>query len=411
VRICFVTTEYTLHPPYGGIATYTRDAARWLVAHGHEVHVVLVSRAGLHDVEEDAGVIVHTVPTQRIRPRRLLACAARIPGLSFLQEAYAGWDLLENSVGAWKAVYRLSKPKLFDVIEAADFSGLGFWGTFRPWRPAPIVIRSHGYLNRDLPGWDRVGAHFQLALERYSVRHADFVLAVSAERVTHYQAMFGVDPTKIGGLVSGVVMPEQPPSDAPADQDEKGVTVLYVGRVELRKGCDILIEALRIVHQQQPSVRVTFVGSIADDMKQAFAAFLEDTTSWVQYVGAVPQEQVIAYLRQGDMIVLPSRFETLPRVLIEALAAGVPQVASSANGIPEIVQHGVTGFVVDPITPETFAEAIICLSSSPELRSLMSQRSRERALARFEINSVMEKQVRVYRALAAGEPPLRVLAD
>ena len=63
------------------------------------------------------------------------------------------------------------------------------------------------------------------------------------------------------------------------------------------------------------------VGPIADDMQAAFAAFLEATTPWVRYLGAVPQEQVLNHLRQGDMIVLPSRFETLPRILMEALAA------------------------------------------------------------------------------------------
>ena len=128
MRICFLTTEYALHPPYGGIATYTREAARWLAAKGHEVDVVLVARAGPHGVREDAGVMVHTVPTQRIKPRRLLAYAARIPGLATLEDAYAGWNLLENSVGAWKAIDRLSRTRRFDVVEAADYSGLGFWG-------------------------------------------------------------------------------------------------------------------------------------------------------------------------------------------------------------------------------------------------------------------------------------------
>jgi glycosyltransferase involved in cell wall biosynthesis len=274
----------------------------------------------------------------------------------------------------------------------------------------PILCRSHGYLDLKLPGYDRVGARFQLALERYSVQHADFVLAASAERVGYYRAAFGVEPSKIGDLPYGISMPEPPSIRTSASQDEKPVTILYVGRVELRKGCDILFDALRIVHESLPSLRVLFVGPVADDMSQAFTAFLEETRLWVHALGSVPQEEVAGYLRQGDMIVLPSRFETLPRVLIEALAAGVPQIGSSANGIPEIVDDGVTGFVIDPIAPEAFADAIFRLVSSPELRARMSERSRERALAKFEIDSVMNRQVKVYRALASGEPPLKVLA-
>ena len=90
MRICFVSPEYALHPPFGGIATYTRDAARWLAARGHDVHVVLVSRAGPLGTEDDAGVLVHSVPSQRIRPRRLLSFAGRLPALSLLREAHAG---------------------------------------------------------------------------------------------------------------------------------------------------------------------------------------------------------------------------------------------------------------------------------------------------------------------------------
>jgi glycosyltransferase involved in cell wall biosynthesis len=355
--------------------------------------------------------MVHSVPTQRIKPRRLLNYAARVSGLSFLRDAYAGWNRLEDSVGTWRAVSELSRRESFDVVEVADFSALGFWGTLRPRRPTPILVRSHGYQKLDLPGWNQDGARFQLALERYSVRHADFVLAASIERVSHYQAIFDVEPLKVGALPYGISMPGPPSFDAPVGQDAKVVTVLYIGRVELRKGCDVLFEALGIAHGRRPSIRAVFIGPIAEDMMHAFAAFLEETASWTQYQGTVPQEQITACLREGDMIVLPSRFETLPRVLIEALAAGVPQVATPVNGIPEIVDDGVTGILVEPDNPEALAAAIERLSASPELRSMMAQRSRARAFEKFDIEKVMPRQVEVYRALVEGRSPLEALAQ
>ncbi len=351
------------------------------------------------------------MPPVRIRPRRLLKPLSRLPGLSFLREAFSGWDLMENSAGAWRAVHALSSPLPFDVIEVADWGGLGFWGTANPFRRVPILIRSHGYANTSLPGWDWDGIRFQLALERFAIRHADFVLTASRERVAHYRSIFGIDAARIAALAYGIDTARFCGDQAgPRRVDSDDVSILYLGRVERRKGCDVLFDALRMVHERCPPARATFVGPVAADMKDELAAFLREAQGWVEHVGPVPQDQARAYLGRSDLIVLPSRFETLPRVLIEALAAGVPQVASAANGISEIVEHGLTGLIVDPVTPAALAEGILRLCSSAGLRALMSQRSRERAIARFGINSVMETQVRVYRALAEGESPLKSLA-
>ena len=200
--------------------------------------------------------------------------------------------------------------------------------------------------------------------------------------------------------------PERGPLAPP---DSADAVILYLGRVEVRKGCEVLLEALRTVHLRSPRARVVFVGPIATDMKVAFEAFLQETTGWVEYAGMVPQAEVRTYLERSDMIVLPSRMETLPRVLIEALAAGVPQISTPANGIPEIVEDGVTGFLVDPLTPDALAEAILRLCISPKLRATMAQQSRARALAKFDIDRLMTVQVEVYRALQEGRSPLDVL--
>lgn len=409
MHISFVTPEYALKPPFGGIATYTRDAARWLVDHGHTVHVVMVSRKELPSTIDDGGVQVHTVLPRRIKPRRLLRYFALVPGLDSLREAYAGWDLLENSLGAWRALSSLSRGCKMDLVEVADFHGLGFWLAASPMRRTPLLVRSHGYANKAIPGWDWPGIDFQLALERFTVRRADFVLTMSVERVANYCAMFDVAPSQIGPWPIMVDMQKY----RARNSDQSGAAghpkVLYLGRVERRKGCDLLIKALHQVHQAAPDMRVTFVGAVADDMKSEFDAFLCEAGGWVTHVGPVPQDDVVSYLNQSDMIVLPSRFETLPRVLVEALATGVPQIAARANGIPEIVEDGVTGLLVDPLTPEALADAIRRLCVSPELRMEMAQKSRARACRKFDINRVMPVQLEVYRALHEGRPPLAIL--
>lgn len=409
LRLCFLTPEYALRPPFGGIATYTRDAARWLASAGHEVHIVLPSRLEPAHTEGDEGVRVHFVPATRIRIRRLLNYASRVPGLSALREAYCGWGLIEGSLGTWRTIRELSKSRPFDLIEVADSYGLGFWGTANRFRGVPILIRSHGYIDLTLRHVDWCGARLQFALERFSVRRANFVLAASQERVAHYRSTFGVAPSKIAALPYGIAVDRRRGCFGLRPGNQDSPSILYLGRVERRKGCDVLLEALRIVKEKEPRARVTFVGQVAADMEGLFWAFTQESNTWVRYVPAVPQGETAAYLRQSDMLVLPSRFETLPRVLIEALAAGVPQVATPVNGIPEIVEDGVTGLLVELDNPAALAEAILQLCNSPGLRAEMGRRSRRRALERFEISAVMAKQVRVYRALTEGRSPLLAL--
>ena len=98
--------------------------------------------------------------------RRILRYAAQVPGLRSLYEAYAGWNLLEDSLGAWRAIRGLSSRRPFDVIEAADTFGLGFWAPANRFRRTPILIRSHGYADPSLLGRNWPGMQFQLALER-----------------------------------------------------------------------------------------------------------------------------------------------------------------------------------------------------------------------------------------------------
>jgi glycosyltransferase involved in cell wall biosynthesis len=315
---------------------------------------------------------------------------------------------VEDSAGIWRAIKSLSSQERFDLIEVPDYFGLGFWGTANRFRRVPIMVRSHGYLDLTLPHLNWAGASFQFALERFSVRQADFVLAASSERVLHYQATFGVLPTRIASLVYGIDALGFA-QDSPATHTRNYTSILYLGRVELRKGCDLLLDALRTVHRAEPRTQVTFIGSVADDMAEDFSAFLQSESSWVRHLGAIAKEQVGQHMAQHDMIVLPSRFETLPRVLIEALAVGIPQVATPVNGIPEIVEHDVTGLLVEPENPHALAEAMLKLAAAPETRAKMSFRSRQRAMEKFDISRVMRSYVHVVRALVEGRSPHSVL--
>jgi glycosyltransferase involved in cell wall biosynthesis len=102
-------------------------------------------------------------------------------------------------------------------------------------------------------------------------------------------------------------------------------------------------------------------------------------------------------LEASDVFVLSSRWEGLPYTIIEAMMAGLPVVATKVGGVPELVENGVTGFLVPPKDPETLAQALQKLIEDPELRKRMGRAGREKALREFTLDRMLHETERVYR--------------
>lgn len=400
MHLCFVVPEYASRPPLGGIATYTRDTARWLVQHGHSVHVVCVTRTSPPGRENDDGVQVHFVRPTRIRPRSLLRLAGRVPGLGFLSEAYAGWDLLENSLGAWRAVWRLDHQIPFDVIVCADFGGLAFWGLLSGKR-SRVVVRGHGYLNTTLPHVDWPGQHFHHAMERYCVRRTGLIQANSAYLADAYCNQFGVDRQRIEVSPNGFVLPTlSPPESKSLRSDHLWATnpiVLYVGRLEEQKGSDLLFNALESARSDCPELRLVMLGTVSERFIQTYERFMKKNQEWVWHPGPVSPQEVAEIMQQADILVLPSRTETFGRVLVEAQLCGCAVIGARLGGIPEIIEHELTGLLTEPDDQDSLAKAILRLCQSSELRQSLAVNGRARAEQQFGIDAAMARHVTLYR--------------
>jgi glycosyltransferase involved in cell wall biosynthesis len=404
LRLCFLTRDYALYPPFGGVATYVRDAAQWLVSEGHGVQVVCVNRRHSAHVAQDGLVKVHFVGPKRIRPRTLVNLAARLPGLQGLSEVYSGWDLLENSLGGWSMVDKLAREAPFDLIECDDYEGKAFWGLW-PRHRYRVVLRGHGIIHLDLPFAQYRGARFHHQLEVLCADRADFILTAAQYLVDSYCTELGLRHNRIVSLALPMAVDEMAQRYVKAERTDDQIIILYVGRLEHRKGTDFLFTALKDVRQRGTAIHCILVGAPEAEFVAQLDDFMGSSGSWVTYAGALPQSQVFEYMARADMLVLPSRTETLPRVLIEAQALGLPQIATRVGGIPEIVEEGVTGFLVDVGDAVMLADAIMKLCLDPQLRESMAEASRVRASARYNVNAIMSRQLEVYRCIADGGKP------
>jgi glycosyltransferase involved in cell wall biosynthesis len=148
--------------------------------------------------------------------------------------------------------------------------------------------------------------------------------------------------------------------------------VLGLGRLEAQKGFDVLVAALERV----AGVDLLLAGAGSERAALETLARTRGLAARVRFLGATDRSTTLSLLRGAAVVACPSRFEGLPLVCIEALAAGRPVVASAVNGIPEIVRGGETGFLVPADDPAALAAALMRALQAPEEAARLAARGR-----------------------------------
>jgi glycosyltransferase involved in cell wall biosynthesis len=193
------------------------------------------------------------------------------------------------------------------------------------------------------------------------------------------------------------------------DRDVVRRGVLFVGRVTPHKGIDRLIAAL------PPDAELRVVGSAGHDPRppeRDYPLLLRRLASGrrVEFLGAVPDDELPALYRAAQVLVLPSVHRTcygravriselLGLALLEAMASGTPVIASRLGGLPEVVEHGVTGFLVEPGDAAELRERIEEVTRDRRLAARLGQNAREHVLARFTWQACAERCLEAYAEL------------
>ncbi len=146
----------------------------------------------------------------------------------------------------------------------------------------------------------------------------------------------------------------------------KGPVVLYVGRMEPRKGFPRLAAAWPLVKRAVPEAQLVAVGK--GPQLEEYKALVKDFADSVHFVGYVPGDELPGYYAGASVYTSPAvGGETFGIVLVEAMASGAPVVASNISGYAQVIKHGVNGLLVDTQNPEAYAEALISVLKNPEL--------------------------------------------
>jgi len=205
------------------------------------------------------------------------------------------------------------------------------------------------------------------------------ILAVSRKAKQEIEHNFRIEPSNIVTYTYGIseIFNPEVPRDLKAVLNPDGPIVLYVGRIDPQKGLEYLVEASRFVAERMPNVKFVVKAPMSNKR------YVESLRSTVRDHGVQRHFTVIEessryseiprYMVAADIFVLPSVSEGTPVVVLEALACGLPVLATRVGGIPDVVHDRVNGLLVEPKDGRTLAERILELLLNPDLRKELSR--------------------------------------
>lgn len=406
LHVCYFSQEW---PPMqlNGIARVVHTLATGMAEAGHVVHVL--TRGEDHDrVDLEDGVWVHRMVVQPQSAPVDVAVPQHI------------WDY---SATLLDGLRRVHSHRPVDVVQVPNWDSEGLAvlldGGFRTvlglYTPLKTVRAVDPNLGRPSDVLDQMEA-----LETLSYRQATGLLACGPHIVEEVTERYGVTlpPDRLLDFVPHGLRDAMGPV-RPARRD--GVNVLYVGRLESRKGIDTLLAAIPALADGYPDAMFTIAGNDripGSDGRTPRQRFEESEAGQrlrgrVSFLGLVDDEELVQLYAGCDVFVAPSRFESFGLILLEAMMFAKPVVACSIGGMLEIVEDGGNGFLVPPGDVEALRDALAKLLASAELRASMGAEGRrlfdERYSARRMVEGVNRQYDRVCgRSTADWEPGSRL---
>ena len=391
LSICFVSQEYPEETGWGGIGTYTYEMAHGLARLGHKV--VVLSRAleqEQHYTERD-GVEVY-----RVRP-----------SLS-VDETPVVWRLNRRWEGYRLAVARklkeLVREKDIDVIESPELHAEPLLFSLTN-RRTPLVVRLHSG-SRIVSQFEPATASKQPGLDRraesWLIRRASLVTSPSQALRVSLNGELGTRSLAV--IPNPVDIDHFKPKSASIAVNSKP-NILCVGRPRRIKGIHVLAKAMPAIWQHVPEARFTFLpapmgtggGSPREAYREFLGSLMED--SRVRILDPVSRAHLPEIYRGSTICVVPSLWEGFGYVAAEAMACGVPVVASRTGGLAEIVEHEESGVLIEAESADQVAQAIVRVITNREFAARLGAAARRRIVEQFSSESIAARMAHLYRQL------------
>jgi glycosyltransferase involved in cell wall biosynthesis len=263
----------------------------------------------------------------------------------------------------------------------------------------PVIITSRRNVEIGGP-WRERAKRLTRHLDHAVIAVCDLARQAEIERT-------GVAPDKVNTIYNGIVPFPEVSAEIVAQlrhdlsMSEAAPVVVCISRLHPQKGHDDLLRAWQQVTAVYPQTYLLIVG---DGERRSELELMAAQQPHIYFTGQ--RNDVPQLLALSRLLVLPSLWEGLPNVVLEAMAAGLPVVATAVGGTPELVIDGETGLLVPPRDPAALAQAIVTLLTDSDLAQRMGENGRLRVADRFTIGQMVQKTEQLYhRLLVAKKVP------
>jgi glycosyltransferase involved in cell wall biosynthesis len=340
MKIAIIVSHFPPKWSSGGTEIASYFMAEHLARRGHEVHVITSFDEGLPQESCEKGFYIHRVRMINIR----------LFGVLFF----------------WRAIVETIRKIDPDLVHTQSLcSGIPALISKKILK-IPYAVWAQG---SDVyhPDW------FTQLTSNMIVKNADSAIALTEDMKRVMQDLYDRD---IAVVPNGFNIADYPDEPSFEDTATHGKSILFVGRLKSVKGVQYLITSMKKIHEEMPDARLILVGDGEERERLAALSIQLGIQQYVQFIGIVPHEKVKTFMQQADVFVLPSLSEGLPIVILEAMACGLPIVASRVGGIPDILTNDTNGYLVEAKDTNDMANKIILLLSDDALRKKISDNNR-----------------------------------
>jgi len=359
----------TCYPTVGGSGILATRLGVELADRGHEVHFITYERPVAIQGVDHENVSVHLVTVVEYPLFKYPPYTIALGSEMFRVSQQQGLDLLH---------VHYSIPHATAALLSRGITGV------------PYVVTLHGS-DVTILGSDRS----YLPVNTHSVEQADAITAVSSFMAEEAYERLGItkEITVIPNFVDSEAFSPAPCEVLERD-GERDVVVSHISNFRPVKRVQDLIYAMNIVAKKEPGVRLMLVGDGPERHKLEALIDHLDLRGNIQLTGF--RSDIANLLRCSDAVVLCSETESAPLTLLEGMSCGLPVVATEVGGIPEIVEDGVNGFLVQPKHPEAIAERILELNEDGALRRKLGEAARRTVLERYTADRILGQYEEIY---------------
>ncbi|MGD0994535.1 MAG: glycosyltransferase family 4 protein [Candidatus Bathyarchaeia archaeon] len=390
-RVCFVSPEYW--PLSGGTGAYVYYLSNELIKNGYKIYVVTGSDQTLDiKVNEQLKVFFLKIPKAPVIKSFMLAASS-----------YRKLNSVRERVNV--DITHANLPLTPNFAVPPNFGKTLVCTVHSTWKGEAQAIRGEPYSRLNANEKFMVSFNWFLRIfEEKMLERANKIIAVSHFTKRELLEYYKVPEKKIRVIHNGVdVNKFKPAKDKRKIKEELGfkgddLAIVSVGRLYARKGLFTLIESMPAVVKRFKNAKFIISGKGQSDEMRKLVNYADriGVKGSIIFTGYYPDKKLPKLYQAADVFAFSTFYEHHPFAVLEALSTGLPVVTTRVGGIPETIESGKNGFLVEPFNPKQFADRILYLLEHPAEASEMGSLARKTILERFDWRIVVKDVLKVY---------------